>query len=303
MTYEKFKTAIRDEVINVLDDTYTVVLDTTTKNNNCKLDALLIKQQDINISPTIYLNYYYDLLCDGAEIEELVEMILEVYNSHKKSENLDMDFFTDFEKVKDRIVFKLINRELNKELLKNIPYVEYLDMAIVFYYFMSEINDDESLGSILIKNDFVTKWNVSVETLMEIAMINTPEIMGLEIKSLQDTVVEIMGSAMAQDILEDSKGMVPFFVISNKYKINGACTLIYKNMLEGLAGRLKTDLYIIPCSVHEIIVIPAIDDEYDNVQSLKDTISYVNRNEVRNQDILSDNLYYYSMQNQALNIC
>ena len=40
----------------------------------------------------------------------------------------------DFEKVKDRICFRLINRDKNRSFLEKVPYIPVLDLAACFYY-------------------------------------------------------------------------------------------------------------------------------------------------------------------------
>ena len=44
----------------------------------------------------------------------------------------------DFEKVKDRIAYKLINAEDNAVLLSGVPHFRYLDLAVVFYIIVAE---------------------------------------------------------------------------------------------------------------------------------------------------------------------
>ena len=57
-------------------------------------------------------------------------------------------------------------------------------------------------------------------------------------------------------------------------------------------NELEKDLFILPSSVHEIIIVPATDDidrkELDNM--VKD----VNKKELDAIDVLSDHVYYYS---------
>ena len=67
-----------------------------------------------------------------------------------------MDFFKDFEKVKDRIVYRLIHAGRNKELLDEIPHIPFWDLAICFSYsFWSEELGD---GMILIRNEHMESW-------------------------------------------------------------------------------------------------------------------------------------------------
>ena len=59
----------------------------------------------------------------------------------------------DFENVKDRVCFKLINKDRNAELLSDMPYIEFLDLAVIFYVLVSE--DEMGTGPITIHNSLM----------------------------------------------------------------------------------------------------------------------------------------------------
>lgn len=108
-----------------------VVVQKINKNNGLVLDGLTIMAEGINIAPTIYLNgYYEDYLSNGAVA--VAKRIIAIYEANKPKESVDVSFFMDIEKVSPRIKMKLINYEKNKELLEHVPYVRFLDLAIVF---------------------------------------------------------------------------------------------------------------------------------------------------------------------------
>ena len=51
----------------------------------------------------------------------------------------------DFEKVKDRIAYKLINAEDNAVLLSGVPHFRYLDLAVVFYIIVAESEEGQDV--------------------------------------------------------------------------------------------------------------------------------------------------------------
>ena len=57
--------------------------------------------------------------------------------------------------VRDNIVFKVINRDKYQELLKKIPHVDYLDLAIVFYYYLEENKNDKGDCLMQINNEML----------------------------------------------------------------------------------------------------------------------------------------------------
>ena len=125
---------ILQKMQNDLEGEATVSIHDVTKNNGVVLTGLTFSKKDVNISPTIYLEDFYKEYQEGKSMEGILEEIKEIYYGSRMENSINMDFFTDYEKAKKNIVYKLINYEKNKELLKEIPHKKFLDLAIVFYY-------------------------------------------------------------------------------------------------------------------------------------------------------------------------
>ena len=97
-----------------------------------------------------------------------------------------MECFSDFDQIKDCICFRLVNLEKNQELLEQIPYIPYLDLAIVFYCVIN--NEYIGNGSILIRNEHLEKWKVNMETIQKLAFSNTREMFRGEITPMEDVI-------------------------------------------------------------------------------------------------------------------
>ena len=61
---------------------------------------------------------------------------------------------------------------------------------------------------------------------------------------------------------------------------------------------MKADLVILPSSVHEVLLIP--NDEHVSFDDLAHTVSHINRAEVPVEDRLSDQIYLYSREQDAV---
>ena len=139
MTYEQFIEQVKWEVENIaresFDDVRTVVR-TVTKNNNVKEGQLA--------TPTIYLRDYYLDYKKGRSIENIGREIFMIYSEGTKRFTFDVNQFSDFSKVKDKIYYKLVNYEMNRQALKTMPHFKFLDMAIVF--FVSIMGNEKEKG-------------------------------------------------------------------------------------------------------------------------------------------------------------
>ena len=60
------------------------------------------------------------------------------------------------------------------------------------------------------------------------------------------------------------------------------------SLFEALSGKLENDLYILPASVDEIIVIPVGRHEASELRSL---VEFINSHEPPENMVLSDNVY------------
>lgn len=204
-----------------------------------------------------------------------------------------------FNNIRENIVFKVINGK-NTDILLKVPYVKYLDMAIVFYYILPGDEKKSDKRAVLILNECLSKWDVTVEDLMNVASQNTPRILGLKIGGIYSTIAEYMGESDIKDIEEMEDNYIPLYVATNESSYNGAAVILYKDMLRAFAAKLKSDLYVIPSSVHEVILVKVITGCEIDTDNLKEMISYVNETSVPEGDVLSDSLYYYSRATNTL---
>ena len=307
MTYHNFETEVMTLVKDKLPEGYSAIIKRICKNNGIVLHGLIINNGHTNISPTIYLDYYYDEYDKGRSIEELADEIMVQYERFSLDDDFDISVFTDYEKCKENISYKLINYEKNKELLKDVPHIIYLDLAIVFYCLLT--NDVLQSSSILIRNSHLKLWDISVDTLFEVASGNTPKLLQSDIRNLSDIVNDyykknsswseegdsgVVTAEEQEQLIPDS----PMYVLTNKIKLYGACCILYKNLLEEFAKKIDKNLYIIPSSIHEVLLIP--DSEEYTKSSLSELVREVNATQLEPEEILSDHVYYYSMKDDAI---
>lgn len=263
------------------------------KTNNVVLNGISITQEDRNISPTIYMEPYYNSYLSGFPFSEVIKHVIRVYEDNKVTDDVDVDFFEDYESVKRKLCYKLINYDLNRELLEDVPYIRYLDLAIVFHCMV--MNDLLGNGSILIHNNHMESWKVDTEQLFEDASKNMPKLFPPEFQSMEDIVKEIYDPGVIGGT------MYPMYVLTNKSKINGAATILYQDVLHTLSEDLHGDFYILPSSVHEVILVPRHMDIEE--ERLSQMVREVNETQLQAEEVLSDHAYCYLMeQNQVISL-
>lgn len=294
-----------------LGEQYQVRLQEVRKNNGVFLLGLLITNQEQNVSPTIYLNAFWEAYETGTPLCELAEHILRIYRQDTPRENVDMSFFKDYEKVKERICYKLVHGGRNEKLLEDIPYVEFMDLAICFYYAYE--GEQLGSGSILIHNSHMELWESSLSELMKLAQQNTPRLFPWECSPMEDVIRELLkqqdenGEQMLEENeQEDFFKELPMHILSNQKHVFGAASLLYPGVLHQLACELADDkaegidLYIMPSSIHEVILLPV--EESLPGEQLRRMIQEVNETQVAPEEILSDQLYRYHAFTQKIEV-
>lgn len=295
MNYEAFK----EELKSTLErhTTTKMKLIEVDKNNGITREALVFYEEEHSAAPTIYLKELYQNYKNGMKLEDIVKQILELQQRANKL-HFDALLFTDFERAKERIFPKIINFERNIPLLNQVPHKRMLDLAVVFYYAVPQTSALPEKGSILIKSTHLGLWNISIDELYDTALKNAMEKEHISIKSMQQIVAELFG--MEEVEMSDLCNEPEMFVLSNESHMYGAAAMLQQTVLKEFAEEKKKDVFILPSSIHELILIP-MEEELD-AKGLKDMVSHVNLTTVAAEEQLSNQIYYFHRVSQKLSV-
>ncbi|WP_303874946.1 DUF5688 family protein [Eubacterium ramulus] len=297
MQYNTFQTVIMERLEHDIPDPKRISIQQVSKNNGIVLDGLTIMENDCNISPTLYLNYYYDSYNHGIRFNDVYQSLLSDYHRHKPSQKIDPSFFTDFDNIRDKIAMKLIHYERNKELLEKVPHIRFLDLAIVFYCLIS-MDFTTGNATILIHHSHLKNWNITTTELFQIAKDNTQKILPEKLYDMNDVIYELSGRLTHPDPTVSRPSPYPMFVLTNETNLFGATCLLYKDLLKHFSEESQTDFYILPSSIHEVILVPTL--ENDCYGELSDMVREVNDSQLMDDEILSTHAYYYSRRKNEI---
>lgn len=284
MKWDAFAERVMEEIIPLLpEDVERVINYPVTKNNGIVYIGLVIQNKQ-NIAPTIYLNPYYQQYLAGRSFEAILSDIAETYKQNSKSEDFDVKQLFDWEFVKSHVVRKLVNYEQNKDLLKDMPHKKVEDLAIVYQVSVGDIFESKEYATVSILNKYLETWDVSQEELDKVSFENTRRILRPSLDNLADAYSYISGVPLP--FLEEMN----VHILTNHKKINGAVYVLDTNIMDDVAEVMGENVcYVIPSSVHEVLLIP-YSDEYDYKQ-LEELIREVNETQLMDEAILSDRAY------------
>lgn len=291
LDYVSFVSYIKDKIRERMGDSYSVMTYKVLKNNSLELDSLVLLKEGRNFAPNIYLNGYYDLYLAGTSMKEIIDRLCMIYN-HCSIPAIKDDFNFSLDTIGSYIFFRIVSLERNKKLLTQIPYIKYLDFAVTFHCLVR--CEDDGIGTIRITNEHMKLWNISLNNLSDLAFKNTSRLFPPVIRTMEEV---LRGSL---DNGNPSYISCPMYILTNEKGINGASCLLYKDLIKNFAHQINSDLYILPSSVHEIILLPM--KKKLNIDYLSKMVMEINKSSVPVDEILSDNVYIYSMERDAISM-
>lgn len=274
MNYQEFKKEVEEKFMSYMPGEYKSMTLVTVKSmkTNEEMDGIYIKEieEQKGRVPTLYINSMYrNYLNEDKNFEKemkkaaefMVELIENIPEFKKPTFGAE---------AHENIIFYLVNAKQNEKMLEQMPHRRFLDLAIVY-----KLRVDENATTI-IHNRIAKLLDLSEEELYEIALKNTQE-------KMQSCVFMIGPNLL---------------VMTNKDSFLGAATMLYEGALQEVAENINSDLYVLPSSIHEIILYPA--DGSMTPEELAEMVRTINEENVDMQERLSNQVYKYSREKGQL---
>ena len=190
-------------------------------------------------------------------------------------------------------------------MLQKVPHRPFFDLEIVYYMGTDEFGKE---GEFLIDDYVAKRLGISENDLFQHAVNNLKHVIPVTLEPIQDVILKSFEMPCIEDITEgeqcllcDLMGSNPhndIWVFSNEHKRYGASAVLSLERLQPLAQYLSSDLYLLPSSVHEMLVAPA---ECFCIRDLKTLLSEVTHLEVTSEnEYLSESIYRYDRSSGTL---
>lgn len=290
MNYSEFVQTVADYFSQTLGDGYTVSINEIVKNNNVQYNGLILRKNGQTITPNIYLNNFYERYIEQDDFEGILQEIWLTYENarnHVQPENFDFEL--DWEKQKEKVVYHLVNYEKNKEKLELVPHFRFLDLAVTFDCVLQA--KEESIFMLPITNDILECWEIDRKTLLQQAVSNTPSQFPLVCGTLEEVIEMLAGEDIFEQLFPRQDDKMVMYVVSNQQGINGSSVMLYEEELERLALAMGGKMYVLPSSIHELVLVPF--DELIDAKMLRMLVKDINDKHVPFEEFLSDHIYLY----------
>lgn len=240
------------------------------------IDQFFAVTDQFKAVPSLSLSALWE---DHVSVDDVKKMFTE--DRHQDIESIADIAEAVMEIQSGKLPIDLIRPIVRRRELKYKCSMPYFDFQIAFVIMITGENGSMNADV-----------GVSLDEFLKMAGVNS-------IDDLQCIHQEWVMASM-KDVLAITG--IPFeatdmYVITNKEQVNGAAVLLDKDYLKEVHEQLG-DYYILPSSVHEILVIPMnalVSPSFNIIQQhLNSMIAEVNNQEVRYKEILSWQAYKYT---------
>ena len=309
MNFETFMESIKNHIKEYLPESYQdaqVTIREQQKLNNRYMGLTVIRPGDDRI-PTINLTDLYRQYYENPKfrITDVLEQISQIIQ--KEPERFDVSRLTQYEEAKKHLFMRVSNADKNVQVLGGVPFVEREDLAITFHIAVEET--EMGRASAIVTNRMMETYGVTRNQLYKDALANSPVIAPVKINNLGELLgrmtldgMKEMGASEeeirdAKERMDEANQDNPLIVVTNETGIDGAVAVFYPGVMDQLGEEIKGDFFILPSSVHEIIVAP--DDGRLSYSELKEMVTEINETQVAPEDRLTDEVYHYDTRDHV----
>ncbi len=296
MDYGTFQREIQEMVKEGLKDKgdYTLSLYTTHKNNVTK-SGLMISKKGKTTAPTIYLSDLYVDYMKGMPLSEISSQIIEFTQEHEIPELLTENL-SDYGKTKEKLRIRLVGREGNQAYLNEGIYRPHTMGAEVVYVELAD--RPEGRFSSRVTSFLIEQWGVPEQEVFETALENSQEKEAIQFVSMAAETGRLLGLESPE---EEPVEKNQLYIVSNPQRDHGAAVVLYPGGLEEIHRKMGGDFYILPSSVHEVLVMTK--DSDFTPEELNRMVKDVNQNEVNPEERLGNEVYEFLGETGTLQKC
>ena len=294
MEYEKFKEEIRKRVQEKLGAGTEISFRGLERNNGIKEEGMEVWEKGSTAAPVLHLEELYEDCCESGSMENAVGRALKLLEEKPPVDIGEVP--KTWEAAWGRIRAELVHYDWNRESLKSIPHRKFLNLAVAYRVELPEMGGFHA--RIRINSSLMELWGVTEERLYREAMEslkNEPYII--------QPIVELLGGMAGIPTGEMPKlpeEMPKQHILTTESCRYGAAGMLRKDLMEGFTGQAGGSFYILPSSIHELILLPDTADIC--AEELKKMVKEVNESAVAREEWLSEDVYYYDCKEKKIRI-
>lgn len=280
-----------------------------TKTNLGEVHGINLSWKGENVAPTFYLdNLYESFDRDGEDIFPIMEHVADMI-VRERDRVMPMDVkstvhsLENYEFAKQNLAMKICDFESNQEYLQDHVYTRKNDFAVTYHVKVAEMEDGTFTAPVTTR--MLENWGKTAEELHQDALqAQIPENKPT-LRMVEEIVMKTMGmrSEEPRNYLQEDKlpelgeSGIQLLVLTNENTLNGAAMMMHQDVLDKIGELLGQDYYVLPSSLHEVLIMIA---EEKDVRTLQEMVHEINETQVDTADLLSDKVQFYDTTTHVL---
>lgn len=278
-------------------------------NNRGTYTAIVCKPEGgavgFNIDASAILEHMYE---DGNEplYTEILEAVCDAFEKNidrqlqelKKIEtNPILSKIKDFAMIKDKLFVAPVS-EAGRDSYDASCTKAFAGGTLLIPRIVAFNDANGGVGSIALNSRILAEWNVSLNEVFDVAFENVAK--DMEIKSLSEVLIDMMGMDMAEDMLPPVNPDQELHVVTNKVKVNGGAAVFAPQVMERISNNIfnGSDVYIIPSSIHESLVVSV--NAPLTAKDLNNMVREVNTTQVAPEDRMGNEALAYNAKTKTI---
>lgn len=197
----------------------------------------------------------------------------------------------NWEDIKDKLFLRLENRGKSMEVPDERIRIPFLDLVVFIYCDWSKTHWE----GVYVNRNHLILWKQDKKDVLRAALRNT-----FQKDNIVIPITDLLSSAFGKEIHIEEGSEKDMIVLTSRNLEYGAAMLLNTPELKKLADRFNSDLYLLPSSVHEILAVRT--DQNRDISLLMDMVQDANQTVVRDEDYLSDCIYYFDRKKCEIKI-
>ena len=284
MDFNEFRNRLEKDVGKIISDAYpgsTAVPKEVDKLQGQSYSALSISAKGSRLGMSLNMDSLYAQMQDGTDYADILQQAEQQSLAFlANAPDYAIPNITDYEAVKPNLYIEVVGTKRNAEMLANVPHAEMEDISMVCRIQIKGRSDEEA--SVLVTDSLMETLGVEKDRLLADALENAPQIRPAMVRGM-GSVLGMLGGEEATD------GQL--VVVTTEDMVKGASAIFYPGMMDSASRMLKQDFFILPSSVHEVLLLP--DDGVIRATELQSMVAEINAMAVDPVDQLTDNVYHY----------
>ena len=302
MNKEGFYKMIKDEILEYMPEDFkehTVRIDEVNKSGDIRLHGLCLIKGDNGAAPVLYLEPYFDMYREGMDKEELLGVIADQYYDIVRNAPNIVAPDLSFENIKDNLRVRLVYNRTNYNYLAEHVYKDVgCGYCLVPYVDFSDRLFDGAIVNI--RKDMLEPYGLDENEVIKAAMEGSIKNCPAKLSYIEDSLMSMMDGGEKENLLDLdkidlSRGVL---VLTTEDNFAGAAALFYPGVKEKIAELMDWDYFILPSSVHEVLLIPS--DGRFSAKELAMMVRSVNSMEVSKEEQLGNRVLFYDRDDKEL---